>query len=237
MTPLRRKYAALSTKHSPASARSPSGTSASCALPSSSPSCTYCTNSRSPGREFVKFVSLSTPTPTTDPPQRPSRVPTRPAHTTIGWRQDRRPVVSKQPPHSRSAAKMSQHICIGPEAVLAVHARSPTASGSHCQAGTYSAPHLEQNFCTVTCKKDGGRGRGVGGGRGIGYLRSARTFSDPVHLFWYQDFSGAGPHFFGSGSFCNTQIVQVLFTEYLLHELKVPAKFVKFVLSICTGVF
>jgi hypothetical protein len=35
----------------------------------------------------------------------------RPAHTTIGWRQDRRPVVSKRPLDSRAAAKMSPHIC------------------------------------------------------------------------------------------------------------------------------
>ena len=57
--------------------------------------------------------------------------PPRPAHTTIGWRQDRRPVVSKRPLHSRAAAKMSPHIRIGPEPVLAAHARSPPAAGSH----------------------------------------------------------------------------------------------------------
>ncbi len=44
---------------------------------------------------------------------------------------DRRPVVSKRPLHSRAAAKMSPHIRIGPEPVLAAHARSPPAAGSH----------------------------------------------------------------------------------------------------------
>jgi len=73
--------------------------------------------------------------------------PTRPTHMTIGRRQDRRPVVSKQPLHSIAAAKMSPHIRIGPEPVLSVHALSPPASGSHCLAGSDSAPHSEQNFC------------------------------------------------------------------------------------------
>jgi len=41
---------------------------------------------------------------------------------------------------------MSQHISIGPETVLAAHARPPTATGSHSLARTDSAPHLEQNF-------------------------------------------------------------------------------------------
>jgi hypothetical protein len=36
--------------------------------------------------------------------------PPRPAHTTIGRRQDRCPVVSKRPLHSRAAAKISPHI-------------------------------------------------------------------------------------------------------------------------------
>ena len=48
---------------------------------------------------------------------------TRPAHTTIGWLQDRRPVVSKLPLHSCAAAKMSTHIHIDLEPVLAAHAR------------------------------------------------------------------------------------------------------------------
>jgi len=68
---------------------------------------------------------------------------TRPAHTTIGWWQDRRPVVSKLPLHSLAATKMSQHIHISPESVLAAHA---SAAGSHSLAGEDSAPHSEQNF-------------------------------------------------------------------------------------------
>jgi hypothetical protein len=59
------------------------------------------------------------------PRYRPSRhrdPPPRPAHTTTGWWQDRRPVVSKRPLHSLAAAKMSPHIRIGPEPVLAAHA-------------------------------------------------------------------------------------------------------------------
>jgi hypothetical protein len=62
----------------------------------------------------------------------------RPAHTKIGWMQDRRPVVSKRPLHSCVAAKMSPHIRIGPEPVLTAHARSPSAAGSHCLAGERS---------------------------------------------------------------------------------------------------
>ena len=75
-------------------------------------------------------------------------LPPRPAHTTTGWRQDRRPVVSKRPLHRLAAAKMSPHIHIGPEPVLAAHARSPPAAGSRCPAGADSAPHSEQNFRT-----------------------------------------------------------------------------------------
>ncbi len=41
---------------------------------------------------------------------------------------------------------MSPHIRIGPEPVLAAHARSPPAAGSHRLAGADSAPHSEQNF-------------------------------------------------------------------------------------------
>jgi hypothetical protein len=71
---------------------------------------------------------------------RPSR---HAPHTTIGCRQDRRPVVSKRPLHSHAAAKMSQDIRIGPEPVLAAHARPPPAAGSHSLAGADSAPHSE----------------------------------------------------------------------------------------------
>ncbi len=41
---------------------------------------------------------------------------------------------------------MSPHIRFGPEPVLAAHARSPPAAGSHRLAGADSAPHSEQNF-------------------------------------------------------------------------------------------
>jgi len=44
------------------------------------------------------------------------------------------------PPPS-DAAKMSPRISIGPEPVLAAHAPSPPAAGSHCQAREGSAPH------------------------------------------------------------------------------------------------
>ena len=39
------------------------------------------------------------------------------------------------------AAKMSPRISIGPEPVLAAHAQSPSAAGSHCPAREGSAPH------------------------------------------------------------------------------------------------
>ena len=47
-------------------------------------------------------------------------------------REDRCPVVSKRPLHSRAPAKMSPHIRIGPEPVLTAHVPSPPAAGSHC---------------------------------------------------------------------------------------------------------
>jgi hypothetical protein len=75
----------------------------------------------------------------------------RPAHTTTGWRQDRRPVVSKRPLPRLAAAKMSPHIHIGPEPVLAAHARSLPAAGIRCPAGADSAPHSEQNFFLCVC--------------------------------------------------------------------------------------
>jgi hypothetical protein len=66
---------------------------------------------------------------------------TSPAPTTTGCLEDRCPVVSKRPLHSRIAAKMSPHIRIGPEPVLTAHAPSPPAAGSHCRAKEDSAPH------------------------------------------------------------------------------------------------
>jgi hypothetical protein len=65
------------------------------------------------------------------PPRRRDHHSTSPAPTTTGWREDKCPVVSKRPLHSRAAAKMSPHIRIGLESVLAAHAPSPPAAGSH----------------------------------------------------------------------------------------------------------
>jgi hypothetical protein len=48
-----------------------------------------------------------------------------PAPTTAGWRENSCPVISKQPLHSSTVAKMSQHICICPEPILGAHAPSP----------------------------------------------------------------------------------------------------------------
>ena len=80
------------------------------------------------------------------PPRRRDPHATSPAPTTTGWREDRCPVNSKRPLHSRAAAKMSPHISIGPEPVLATYARPPPAADSHSLAGEDSAPHLEQIF-------------------------------------------------------------------------------------------
>jgi hypothetical protein len=52
----------------------------------------------------------------------------------------------KRPLHSRAAVKMSQHIRIGPEPVLATHAPSPPAAGSHCPAREDSAPPGGKEF-------------------------------------------------------------------------------------------
>ncbi len=56
------------------------------------------------------------------------------APTTTGWREDRCPVVSKQPLHSHAAAKMSQHICICQEPILTSHAPSLPAEDNRCPA-------------------------------------------------------------------------------------------------------
>jgi hypothetical protein len=80
------------------------------------------------------------------PPRRRDPHDTSPAPTTTGWREDRCPVVSKQPLHSRAAAKMSPHIRIGPEPVLTAHAPSLPAAGSHCPAREDSAPHCGAEF-------------------------------------------------------------------------------------------
>jgi hypothetical protein len=82
------------------------------------------------------------------PPRRRDPHDTSPAPTTTGWREDRCPVVSKRPLHSRAAVKMSPHIRIGPESVLTAHAPSPPAVGSycHCPAREDSAPHCGTEF-------------------------------------------------------------------------------------------
>jgi hypothetical protein len=89
------------------------------------------------------------------PPRRRDPYATSPAPTTTGWRGDRCPVVSKRPLHSRAAAKMSPHIRIGPEPVLAANAPSPPAAGSHCPAREDSAPHCG----TESGRRDGRKGR------------------------------------------------------------------------------
>ena len=47
----------------------------------------------------------------------------------------------QQAPPQRDAAKMSPHISIGLQPVLAAHAQSQPAAGSHCPAREGSAPH------------------------------------------------------------------------------------------------
>jgi hypothetical protein len=79
-------------------------------------------------------------------PRRRDPHATSPAPTTTGWLEDRCPVVSKRPLHSLSAAKMSPHIRICPEPVLADHAPSLPAAGSHCPAREDSAPHCGTEF-------------------------------------------------------------------------------------------
>jgi hypothetical protein len=80
------------------------------------------------------------------PPRRRNPHATSPAPTTTGCWEDRCPVVSKRPLHSRATAKMSLHICIGPEPVLTDHSPSPPASGSHCPAKEDSAPLRNRIF-------------------------------------------------------------------------------------------
>jgi hypothetical protein len=80
------------------------------------------------------------------PPLRHDPHVTSPAPTTTGCREDRCPVVNKLPLHSCAAAKMSPHIRIGPEPVLADHAPSPPAAGSHSPAREVSAPYCGTEF-------------------------------------------------------------------------------------------
>ena len=71
------------------------------------------------------------------------------------WREDRCLVVSKQPLHSRAAAKMSQHISISPEPVLTNHTPSQTAAGSHCPAREDSAPHCGTELSRMVLSSPG----------------------------------------------------------------------------------
>lgn len=83
------------------------------------------------------------------PRHRPSRHRDPPAtsRTHDNWMAARQTSCCQQTaPPPRDAAKMSPHIRIGPEPVLAAHARSPPAAGRRCPAGADSAPHSEQNF-------------------------------------------------------------------------------------------
>ena len=72
------------------------------------------------------------------------------------WREDRCPVVSKHPLHSRAAAKMSPHILISPEPVLTAHAPSQPAVGSHCLAREDSAPHCKTEFLKLVMSPNSG---------------------------------------------------------------------------------
>ena len=80
-------------------------------------------------------------------PAPPAARPTAAApHDTIPANNNRpeemRTSCRQQPaPPPRDAAKMSPRISIGPEPVLAAHAPSPPAAGSHCPAREGSAPH------------------------------------------------------------------------------------------------
>jgi hypothetical protein len=63
-------------------------------------------------------------------------------------------------PPLRDAAKMSPRIRICPESVLAAHAPSPTAEGSHVRPEKTQLPIVEQNF---SAGREEGREAGRGG--------------------------------------------------------------------------
>ena len=112
-------------------------------------------------------------------------LPPRPAHTTTGWRQDRRPVVSKRPLHNLTAAKMSPHIHIGPEEIkeiiIIIIIRESTArvrrkycgrdreqreSKERAKRESREQRESRERFCSVMgilpCDVGGGLGLGVG---------------------------------------------------------------------------
>jgi hypothetical protein len=103
--------------------------------------CTFLQMTYTPENQHADGSAASGARPRLRPPRSSDPHDTSPAPTTTGWRDDKCPVVSKHPLHSRAAAKMSQHICIGPEPVLADHAPSQPEVGSHCPAREDSAPH------------------------------------------------------------------------------------------------
>jgi hypothetical protein len=65
---------------------------------------------------------------------------------TTGCREDRCPVVSNRPLHSRAAAKMPPHIRICPDPVLADHAPSPPVADRHCLQRRFSSPLRNRIF-------------------------------------------------------------------------------------------
>ena len=84
--------------------------------------------------------------PTTDPQQQPHT--TCPLPTTTGLRKGGYPVVSNWPLHCgmQQRCHHASALFIGPEPVLADHAPSPPASGSHCPARAGSALHFGTEF-------------------------------------------------------------------------------------------
>ena len=75
-------------------------------------------------------------------PAAPRPATAAPHDTSPARPEERRTSCRQQPaPPPRDAAKMSPHISIGPQPVLAAHAQSQPAAGSHCPARDGSAPH------------------------------------------------------------------------------------------------
>jgi hypothetical protein len=79
------------------------------------------------------------PPPLPAPPPQPHT--TRPPPTNNRPEEMRTSCRQQPAPPQRDAAKMSPRISIGPDPVLAAHAPSPPAAGSHCPAREGSAPH------------------------------------------------------------------------------------------------
>jgi hypothetical protein len=93
------------------------------------------------------------------PPRRRDPHDMSPASTTTGCQEDKCPVVSKRPLHSRAELQqtMSLHIRIGPEPVLTAHVPSPPAANSagiHCPAREDSAPYCGTEFRSSTDREE-----------------------------------------------------------------------------------